>query len=181
MVAFFPSSDPSVARFCISRSWCKRGGNAQSKGTHASIRSVSIPPDTSGTAFPPHTNPPLSFHSPHFKSRLLQFLRRRNASQSTLSPYFCPSLMTFSHFHRLQFTKRWPTSGPKWRPAEVVCLPAMSNERLPCVRCTSRRCAFQHIKKCLRRKKRALVLDKNIACIDLLSPETSHFISMQRL
>ena len=46
----------------------------------------------------------------------------------------------------------------------------MSNERLPCVRCTSRRCAFQHIKKCLRRKKRALVLDKNIACIDLLSP-----------
>ena len=127
-----------------------------------------------------HILPLISFHSHHFNF-LAQFLRRRNASQSTLSPYFCPSLMTFSHFHRLQFTKRWPTSGPKWRPAEVVCLPAMSNERLPCVRCTSRRCAFQHIKKCLRRKKRALVLDKNIACIDLLSPETSHFISMQRL
>ena len=174
-----------VARFCISRSKCRRGGKALSKGTHASTRSVLIPHGISGAAPSPRSNV-LTFCHPFLSILIILIFRRSSYDEETQvsrhSPViFAPALAPFSHFHRLQFTKRWPTSGPKWRPAEVVCLPAMSNERLPCVRCTSRRCAFQHIKKCLRRKKRALVLDKNIACIDLLSPETSHFISMQRL
>ena len=77
-----------VARFCISRSKCRRGGKALSKGTHASTRSVLIPHGISGAAPSPRSDPLTFCHS--FLSILITVPTTKKRKSVDPLPLFLP-------------------------------------------------------------------------------------------